>query len=299
MAVVLAIDAGTTGVRCLAVDENGSIKGWSYREFTQHFPRPGWVEHDADEIWSVARATIAELVAELDVPVAAIGITNQRETVVAWDRHTGEPRSRAIVWQDRRTADRCHELHAAGHLPLVRTRTGLVLDPYFSATKIEWLLTYGEIAVTDSLAFGTIDSWLTWKLTGGAAFVTDPSNASRTLLYDIESLRWSDELLDLFGVERRHLPEVVPTSAVIGSTAATVGVPGGIPVAARVGDQQSALFGQACVRPGMIKNTYGTGSFALLNVGTTCPQPVDGALTTVAWHWATPARSTRWKQRSS
>ncbi|QGG95570.1 glycerol kinase GlpK [Actinomarinicola tropica] len=282
MPIVVAIDAGTTGVRTLAVDAAGQPVAWSYREFTQHFPAPGWVEHDAVEIWEAVRTTIAEVVAELDEPVAAIGITDQRETVVAWDRRTGAPRHRAIVWQDRRTADRCQALTEAGHLPLVRERTGLVLDPYFSATKIRWMLDHG-VADDADLAVGTIDSWLVWNLTGGAVHATDPSNASRTLLYDIRELRWSEELCDLFGCPPGALPEVRPSSGRIGVTDGSTALGAGVPISGIAGDQQAALFGQACVRPGLTKNTYGTGSFVLMNVGDTCPEPVEGLLTTVAW----------------
>src|SRR5687767_7842220 len=196
MAVVVAIDAGTTGVRAFAVDERGAPAGWSYREFPQYFPRPGWVEHDANEIWDAVQATLSDLGAKLDQPVSAIGITNQRETTVVWDRSTGAPLHRAIVWQDRRTAERCDALRDAGHLPLIREKTGLVLDPYFSGTKLEWLLTEGGVDDGPDLAFGTIDSWLLWKLCGGL-HVTDPTNASRTLLYDIRKRQWSDELCDL------------------------------------------------------------------------------------------------------
>ena len=283
MAIVLSIDAGTTGVRALAVDETGTPVGWSYREFPQYFPRPGWVEHDAEEIWDAVRTTIAELLPTLDGPVAAIGITDQRETVVAWDRRTGEPRHRAIVWQDRRTAERCTALLDAGHLDLVRHRTGLVLDPYFSATKLCWLVEEGGVAADEHLAVGTVDSWLVWKLTDGAVHTTDTSNASRTLLFDIRSLDWSDELVELFGVPRHALPEVRPSSGRLGVTADTTALGAGIPISGIAGDQQAALFGQACIRPGMTKNTYGTGSFVLMNVGGTCPDPVEGLLTTVAW----------------
>lgn len=282
MPVVITIDAGTTGVRALAVDEAGQPCSWSYREFTQHFPAPGRVEHDATEIWDAVRATLADVVAEVEGPVAAIGITDQRETVVAWDRRTGEPRHRAIVWQDRRTAARCDELAAAGHLPLIRRRTGLILDPYFSATKIRWMLDHG-VEDDGHLALGTIDSWILWKLTGGAVHATDPGNASRTLLYDIREMRWSEELADLFGCPLRSLPEVRPSSSRFGVTADTTALGAGIPISGIAGDQQAALFGQACVRPGLTKNTYGTGSFVLMNVGETCPEPVEGLLTTVAW----------------
>jgi len=208
--VVVAIDAGTTGVRSIAVDDAGTIVDASYREFTQHFPRPGWVEHDAEEIWAATQTTLGELCGRLDRPIAAIGITDQRETVVAWSRSSGLPRHRAIVWQDRRTAERCDEL--AAHLPRVRALTGLVLDPYFSGSKLEWLFRHGGVERDADLALGTIDSWLIWKLTGGAAHVTDPSNASRTMLLDITTGRWSDELCDLFGVPPTALPDVRPSS---------------------------------------------------------------------------------------
>jgi glycerol kinase len=282
--VVVAIDAGTTGVRAFAVDEAGSPCGWRYREFTQHFPRPGWVEHDASEIWDAVQTTFHELRAELDRPVAAIGITDQRETTVVWDRRTGLPLHRAIVWQDRRTAARCDALRQAGKLDLVRRATGLVLDPYFSATKLEWLLTEGGVEAGGDLAFGTIDSWLLWNLTAGSpdgpVHATDPSNASRTLLYDIRARAWSAELCELFGVPMACLPEVRPSSGGFGTT------PDGIVVGGIAGDQQAALFGQACFEPGMAKNTYGTGSFVLMNVGERCPEPVEGLLGTVAWELA-------------
>ena len=282
MSLVIALDAGTTGVRAVAIDGAGSPVGYSYREFTQHFPRPGWVEHDATEIWDAIVTVLRELLATLDGPVAAIGITNQRETVVAWDRRTGEPLHRAIVWQDRRTAARCDELAAAGYTPLVRATTGLVLDPYFSGTKLAWLFTEGGIEPSADVAVGTIDTWLLWKLTGGEVHATEPSNASRTMLYDIRAGAWSEPLCDLLGVPLAVLPEVRPTSGRFGITTVD-GLPAGIPISGMAGDQQAALFGQACFEPGMTKNTYGTGSFVLMNVGTTCPEPVDGLLTTVAW----------------
>ena len=274
---VVAIDAGTTGVRAFAVDEQGAPLDYAYREFPQYFPQPGWVEHDANEIWDAVQSTLAELRQKLDRPVAAIGITDQRETAVVWDKKTGEPRHRAIVWQDRRTADRCRELQEAGHLPLVREQTGLVLDPYFSATKLEWLLTEGGVEADAALAFGTVDSWVLWNLTGGTVHATDPSNASRTMLYDIGRREWSDELCELFGVPASCLPEVQPSSGRFGTTT------DGIPVSGIAGDQQAALFGQGCFAPGDAKNTYGTGSFVLMNVGPDCPDPVDGLLTTIAW----------------
>jgi glycerol kinase len=281
MAVVIAIDAGTTGVRSVAIDPEGAVRAWSYREFPQYFPQPGWVEHDPSEIWDAVLLTLGELVAELDQPVAAIGITDQRETTVVWDRRTGRPRHRAIVWQDRRTADRCAAL--GGHLDFVRQATGLVLDPYFSATKLEWLLGSGGVAADGDLAFGTVDSWLLWNLTGGQVHATEPSNASRTLLYDIRRGAWSDELLDLFGVPASCLPDVRPTSGRFGVTAQGLPVAANTPVSGIAGDQQAALFGQACFEPGMTKNTYGTGSFVLMNVGPICPEPVEGLLTTIAW----------------
>ncbi len=285
---VIAIDAGTTGVRSRAIFpsadavEAGVIA--SYREFTQYFPEPGWVEHDALEIWEAVKATLTDVVGRVGVKaVAAVGITNQRETVLAWNRRTGLPYGTAIVWQDRRTASRCDELAAAGALPLVREVTGLVLDPYFSGSKAEWLLANRDIPVDHELAVGTIDSWLVWNLTGGDVHATDASNASRTMLFDIRSLQWSNEMCQMFGVPQHALPQVMPSSGRFGVTSERCGVPAGIPISGIAGDQQAALFGQACVRPGMAKNTYGTGSFILLNVGETCPAPADGMLTTVAW----------------
>lgn len=286
MAVVLAIDAGTTGVRTVAVDEQGRPGTIAYRELPQHFPRPGWVEHDATEIWDAVSATLHDVVATLaGEHVAAIGVTNQRETAVVWDRATGGPLHRAIVWQDRRTAGRCDELRAAGVEPLVRERTGLVLDPYFSATKLEWLLTDGGVAVTPALAFGTVDSWVLWNLTGGV-HATEPSNASRTMLYDLDALAWSEELLDRFGVPRSCLPELAPSCGRFGVTVPERAAGLRVPVSGIAGDQQAALFGQACFAPGMCKNTYGTGSFVLVNVGGSHPPPVAGLLTTVAWTYA-------------
>jgi glycerol kinase len=287
---VIAIDAGTTGVRSRAVFADGRPSASAYSEFTQHYPQPGWVEHDAAEIWDVVRSTLTEVVERVGHDnVAAIGITNQRETAVAWSRSTGSPRGRAIVWQDRRTAGRCEELATAGHLPLVRARTGLVLDPYFTGTKWEWMLANG-VAVDDDLALGTVDSWLIWNLTGGpggdAVHATDVSNASRTLLFDIGAREWSPELTDLLGVPLAALPDVRPSSGRFGLTSSRCGAPAGIPVSGVAGDQQAALFGQACFQPGMAKNTYGTGSFVLLNVGATCPPPTEGMLTTIAWELA-------------
>jgi glycerol kinase len=279
--VVLAIDAGTTGVRTRAVFSDGRASISDYREFTQHYPQPGWVEHDAEEIWQAVRATMQTVCRHIDEPIAAIGITNQRETVVAIDRRSGAPLQRAIVWQDRRTAQRCDAL--TDHLPAVRATTGLVLDPYFSGSKVEWLLRNTEVADNPNLAFATIDAFLIHRLTGGGSFATDVTNASRTMLFDIRSLQWSAEMCDMFGVDRAMLPEVVPSSGRIGATVSDGHIPAGIPVSGVAGDQQAALFGQACFTPGSAKNTYGTGSFVLLNVGTTCPEPTTGMLTTVAW----------------
>lgn len=282
---VIAIDAGTTGVRSRAVYPDGRPTVAAYREFTQHYPQPGWVEHDATEIWNVVVDTLSEVVGLVGrANVAAIGITNQRETVVAWNRTTGQPYGSAIVWQDRRTAARCEEL--APHLSLVRDTTGLVLDPYFSGTKFEWLLTEREIPVDDDLALGTIDSWLMWNLTGGETHATDVTNASRTMLFDIREREWSAPLCELMNVPLSALPAVQASSGRFGVTSDRCGAPSGIPISGVAGDQQAALFGQACFQPGMAKNTYGTGSFVLLNVGADCPAPTDGMLTTIAWELA-------------
>jgi glycerol kinase len=284
---IVAIDAGTTGIRSRAIAVDGQDTASAYREFTQHFPRPGWVEHDPAEIWEGVRATLIDVLGRVGpTNVAAIGITNQRETVLAWDRRSGHAYGNAIVWQDRRTADRCRDLTEQGHLELVRRRTGLVLDPYFSATKFEWLFTNRGVEVSADLAIGTIDAWIIWNLTGGQAHVTDVTNASRTMLFDIRALAWDPELCDLLGVPMAALPTVVPSSGRVGLTASDVGLPEGIPISGIAGDQQAALFGQACFEVGMAKNTYGTGSFTLLNVGPDCPEPSDGLLTTVAWTFA-------------
>jgi glycerol kinase len=276
--MILAIDQGTTGTNCLVFDEEGRIEGRAYSEFEQHFPRPGWVEHDASEIWEVTRRVAAEAISDAGIDGAAlkgIGIANQRETVVAWDPAGGEPLHRALVWQDRRTADRCRELRDAGHEPLVRERTGLVLDPYFSGTKIEWLARNAEGA--DRAVYGTIDSWLAFKLTGRHA--TDYTNASRTMLFDIHRLAWDEELCEMLGVAPERLPEPLPSAHVYGTTSE---FGGDVPVAGIAGDQQAALFGQACHTPGDAKNTYGTGSFVLLHTGSRAPEPASGLLTTVA-----------------
>jgi len=287
--MILAIDQGTTGTTCLVFDERAELVGRAYREFRQYFPRPGWVEHDAREIWEATRAVAGEALVDAGVgpgELQAVGIANQRETVCVWDPASGEPLHRAIVWQYRRTAARCDELRAAGHEPLVRARTGLVLDPYFSATKIEWLLEnvegLRERARNGTAVFGTVDSWLIYKLTG--EHVTDPSNASRTMLFDIATGGWDPELLDLFGVPERALPRVLGSAGVMGETRPEALHGHAALVTGVAGDQQAALFGQACVEEGMGKNTYGTGSFVLLNTGFTAPEePPPGLLATVAW----------------
>jgi len=296
--MILAIDQGTTGTTCIVYDpgsgSGGGLEpiGRSYSEFRQHFPQPGWVEHDLEELWSVTHAVAGDALADAGLrpgDLRAVGIANQRETVCVWDPRTGEPLHRAIVWQDRRTAGRCEELRAAGHEPLVRARTGLVLDPYFSATKIEWLLRHvaglRERARAGTAVFGTVDSWLIHRLTG--EHVTDPSNASRTMLYDIRSAHWDPELLDLFGgIPERALPRVLASAGVggLGQTCPEALHGHAVPVAGVAGDQQAALFGQGCVDPGTGKNTYGTGSFVLLNTGFTPPaEPPPGLLATVAW----------------
>jgi glycerol kinase len=287
--VILAIDQGTSGTTCLVFDDEVELIGRAYREFEQHFPRPGWVEHDAAEIWDVSRAVAAEALDDAGIgpgELGAVGITNQRETVCTWDPETGEPLHRALVWQDRRTAARCDELREAGREPLVRERTGLVLDPYFSGTKVEWLLEHveglRERAESGRAVFGTVDSWLLFKLTG--EHVTDPSNASRTLLFNIARGAWDPDLCGLLGVPERALPEVRPSCGPLGSLRGGA-LPGhdGVPVAGVAGDQQAALFGQACLDTGRGKNTYGTGSFVLLNTGSAPPSPASGLLATVAW----------------
>jgi glycerol kinase len=277
--VILAIDQGTTGTTCIVFDERGGIAGRAYREFRQHFPRPGWVEHDANEIWDVTRAVGRSALEDAGVDgsrLAGIGIANQRETVVAWEPMSGEPLYRALVWQDRRTSARCDELREQGKEELFRERTGLVLDPYFSGTKMEWLIK--EAGVDPSAAFGTIDSWLAYKLTG--RHVTDYSNASRTLLFSLDDLSWDPELCEILSVEADSLPDPLPSAHVYGSTSE---FGGSVPVAGIAGDQQAALYGQACHEKGLGKNTYGTGSFVLQNAGGEAPPRVEGLLATVAW----------------
>ena len=287
MSFILALDQGTTSSRALLFDEHGTIRALAQKEFTQIFPKPGWVEHDPNEIWATQFAVAAEVMARAGVKatdIAAIGITNQRETTIVWDRATGDPVYNAIVWQDRRTAAMCDALKSAGREEIIAAKTGLVLDAYFSGTKIRWLLDnvpgVRERASNGSLAFGTVDAWLVWKLTGGAMHVTDVTNASRTLLFDIAANAWNDELLDIFEVPRAMLPEVRMSSGVIGETAGNV-LAARIPIAGIAGDQQAALFGQRCTRPGLVKNTYGTGCFMLMHTGAT-PVPSRHKLVTTS-----------------
>ena len=286
MSSILSIDQGTTGTTCLVLDERGVVRGRAYSEFRQHYPQPGWVEHDATEIRDTTFRVAREAIEAAGGAVPdAIGITNQRETVVVWDRETGEPVHRAIVWQDRRTSALCRSLREAGREADIRAKTGLVLDPYFSATKLNWLLEnvpgLRARAESGELAAGTIDAWLIWNLTGGAVHATDPTNASRTLLYDIHALAWDDALLDLFGVPRALMPDVVPSSGDFGIARGEL-LGGDVPVAGVAGDQQAALFGQGCVRAGLAKNTYGTGAFLLLHTGDSPVASEHGLLTTVA-----------------
>ncbi len=280
MTAVLAFDAGTTSSRALVFDWDGTVLAAAQREFRQFYPRPGWVEHDAKEIWRTQIEVAAEAVKKANVPIAAIGITNQRETTVLWDRQTGEPVANAIVWQDRRTAEMCDALRE--HEELVCTRTGLVIDAYFSGTKLRWLLDRVDLD-RSRLAFGTIDSWLIWNLTRGRAHVTDVTNASRTMLFDIHRAEWDDQLLSILGIPRSVLPEVRSSSEVVAHTAKGLPIPAAIPIAGIAGDQQAALFGQRCTRAGMAKNTYGTGSFVVMNTGNAPVRSSHGLLATIAW----------------
>jgi glycerol kinase len=289
MSFVLALDQGTTSSRAILFDDAGNIAAVAQREFQQHFPQPGWVEHDPQEIWSSQRDVAVQALAEAGVTrteLAAIGITNQRETVVVWDRASGEPIYPAIVWQDRRTAAECDRLRAAGREPMIREKTGLLLDPYFSATKIAWILEQvpnaRRAAEAGRLMCGTIDAWLIYRLTGGRVHVTDASNASRTLLMNIHAGSWDDELLACFGVPRSMLPEIRSSSEVYGEVDG-INELAGLPVAGVAGDQQAALFGQACYEVGSAKNTYGTGCFMLMNTGMQAVASQNKLLTTVAW----------------
>ncbi|HEY2630724.1 MAG TPA: glycerol kinase GlpK [Usitatibacter sp.] len=289
MKAVLALDQGTTSSRAIAFGRDGRILGTAQQEFRQIFPQPGWVEHDPDEIWRTQRDVASQALAAANLgasDIAAIGITNQRETTVLWERATGRPIANAIVWQDRRTASRCDALRQAGKDSLFTQKTGLLLDAYFSGTKLAWLLDNvadaRARAERGELAFGTIDTWLAWQLTSGERHVTDASNASRTLLFNIHDGQWDDELLEVLQIPRAVLPEVVPSSAKVGVTKCE-GLPAGIPVAGIAGDQQAALFGQACHQAGMAKNTYGTGCFLLMNTGQTPSVSKNRLLTTVAW----------------
>ena len=284
---ILALDQGTTSSRAILFDHAGSIVAVAQKEFRQIFPKPGWVEHDPRDIWSTQAGVAAEVLTKASVAaadVAAIGITNQRETTVVWDRASGQPICNAIVWQDRRTASICDRLRKQKKDRVIRRKTGLVLDAYFSATKVQWILQNVRgaraRAKAGELAFGTVDSWLVWNLTGGKVHVTDASNASRTMLFDISKGEWDDELLGIFGVPRSMLPEVRSSSEVYGVTR-LLGTP--IPIAGIAGDQQAALFGQACTKPGMAKNTYGTGCFMLMNTGTKRIASKNNLLTTIAW----------------
>ena len=287
MKYLLALDQGTTSSRAVLFDQAGSIVSLAQKEFRQIFPRPGWVEHDPDEIWATQSNVAGEAILKARMTandIAAIGITNQRETTVVWNRQTGRPIYNAIVWQDRRTAAMCDRLKADGLAPTIRRKTGLVVDAYFSATKLQWILKHvkgaRELAKTGELAFGTVDSWLAWNLTGGKRHITDASNASRTMLFNIKTGEWDDDLMKIFGVPRSVLPEVRPSSEIYGETSIFGGP---IPLAGIAGDQQAALFGQVCTRPGMVKNTYGTGCFMLMNTGTKPIASKNKLLTTVAW----------------
>jgi glycerol kinase len=286
---ILSLDQGTTSSRAIVFDHSGQQRSLAQKEFTQLFPQPGWVEHDPLEIWSTQIAVAAEAVVKAGLhagDIAAIGITNQRETSVVWDRSTGQPVYNAIVWQDRRTADACNALKAQGHTGMIQEKTGLLIDAYFSASKIKWILDNvqgaRQAAEQGRLAFGTIDSWLTWKLTDGKVHTTDVTNASRTLLYNINTLQWDKDLLDLFGVPSSMLPTVNASSGVVGITAGKI-LAAQIPIAGIAGDQQSALFGQMCTEPGMVKNTYGTGCFMLMNIGSKPILSSNNLVTTIAW----------------
>ena len=286
---VMALDAGTTSNRCILFNKKGEICSVTQREFTQHFPKPGWVEHDADEIWASMLGVAVEamnIIGAEPSDIAAIGITNQRETTIVWDKATGEPVHHAIVWQCRRTSEYCDELRARGLTARFREKTGLVLDAYFSATKLHWLLEnvpgVRERAAKGELLFGTVETWLIWKLTGGRAHVTDYSNASRTMLFNINTLDWDEEILAELNIPRSMLPKPLPSSGLFGTTAPSL-LGGEIPITGAAGDQQAALFGQTCFQPGEAKNTYGTGCFLLMNTGEKPVFSQNGLVTTIAW----------------
>jgi glycerol kinase len=286
---ILSLDQGTTSSRAIIFDHNGDITAIAQREFTQIYPQAGWVEHDPMEIWSTQLAVVTEVIVKAGLTVSdidSIGITNQRETTVVWDRESGMPIHNAIVWQDRRTSAYCDEIKAQGLSGKIQEKTGLIIDAYFSATKVRWILENvagaREKAEAGKLAFGTIDSWLIWKLTAGEKHVTDVTNASRTMIYNIHTLSWDDELLELFGIPKQLLPTVKSSSEIYGETAGRI-LAAKIPIAGIAGDQQSALFGQMCTQVGMVKNTYGTGCFMLMNIGTTPKISENNLLTTIAW----------------
>ncbi|GAB3924751.1 glycerol kinase GlpK [Mucilaginibacter myungsuensis] len=286
---ILSLDQGTTSSRAIVFNKAGGIVSVAQKEFKQIYPKPGWVEHNAIEIWSSQISVAAEAIIHANISahdVAAIGITNQRETTILWDKRTGEPLYNAIVWQDRRTSAYCDELKAQGHRDLIQQKTGLILDAYFSATKIKWILDNvdgaREKAAAGHIAFGTVDSWLVWRLTGGQTHITDVSNASRTMIYNIHTLEWDEELLSLFDIPREILPQVKSSSEVYGKTAGNI-FSGQIPIAGIAGDQQAALFGQMCTANGMVKNTYGTGCFMLMNIGDTPILSKNNLVTTIAW----------------
>lgn len=286
---IMALDLGTTSCRCIIFDKNGRICSAAQKEFTQYFPQPGWVEHDAEEIWATQTGLMYEAMSKIDITIneiAGIGITNQRETTVLWDKETGRPVHKAIVWQCRRTAGYCDELKKLGMAEFFRSKTGLVLDAYFSATKLRWLLDNAigarERAEKGELLFGTVDSWIIWKLTGGKVHVTDYSNASRTMLFNIHTLKWDEEILRVLKIPQQILPEVKPSSHVYGYTDSKL-FGREVPIAGAGGDQQCALFGQTCFERGEVKNTYGTGGFMLMNTGTAPVNSHNGLVTTIAW----------------
>ena len=286
---ILALDQGTTSSRAIVFDHNGQICSVAQKEFTQYFPKPGWVEHDANEIWASQASVVAEAIAQMDIngkDIAAIGITNQRETTIVWDVDTEEPIYHAIVWQDRRTAEYCDKLKAQGLVDKIREKTGLIIDPYFSGTKIKWILDNvpgaRKRAEMGKLRFGNVNTWLIWRLTRGEKHITDVTNASRTMLFNINTLKWDDDLLKLLDIPRSMMPEVTSCSEVMAHTKTTI-FAHEVPIAGVAGDQQAALFGQLCVEPGAIKNTYGTGCFVMLNIGDKPILSKNGLLTTVAW----------------